>query len=318
MKKVIAGLVLLAALIILAISVFASQAGATTPCVDVLQKTVTYDFKTRDNGMNGIWAVDTFHSKVEIYSTVCVSSVRSTPKFRVVRTDEGTFETIAAKSPGGDGTTTVSAGVKGDITGGETTIVSGELLRDIPGYVYRDWSETERPVPYYEPFFNSEKPRGEVQEWGWTYKTCNNGTWVDTPESEASYPGGDIMGDITGNYIPCTQPEPEKKADNFSAPGPAGAPMCQGTTPAMIPNAFAHRINATSALVAYWPTITGGQVNIRYREVGATGWQHALRDYPNLGLAPIGFLKENVKYEYQLTNGHGCAQSNWSPVFKSL
>jgi hypothetical protein len=99
---------------------------------------------------------------------------------------------------------------------------------------------------------------------------------------------------------------------------PAGAPICGGIAPSMIPNALSKRIGSTNALVVYWPTTVGGQVNIRYREEGSNVWQHALRDYPNLGVAPIGFLKADVKYEYQLTNGDRCAQSLWSKVFKGL
>lgn len=98
---------------------------------------------------------------------------------------------------------------------------------------------------------------------------------------------------------------------------PAGAPGCGGAKPGAIPSSSAKRLG-NAVTVFYWPTVIGGQVNIRYREVGKTAWEHALRDYPNLGVAPIGSLKEGVKYEYQIANGHGCAQSDWSKVFQAF
>lgn len=32
----------------------------------------------------------------------------------------------------------------------------------------------------------------------------------------------------------------------------------------------------------------------------------------------LGFLKANIKYDFQITNGNGCNQSNWSNVFKGI
>lgn len=104
----------------------------------------------------------------------------------------------------------------------------------------------------------------------------------------------------------------------YVAPDAKGAPTCDGQTPATITHATATRLNTTNAVVAYWPTVFGGVVNIAFREIGETQMRHALRDYPNLGIAPIGSLKDGVKYEYQLTNGFGCLQSNWSRVFSSF
>jgi hypothetical protein len=42
-------------------------------------------------------------------------------------------------------------------------------------------------------------------EWGWIFRTCNNGTWTDKETTEAAFVGGNktAMGDITGTYIPC-------------------------------------------------------------------------------------------------------------------
>jgi len=104
------------------------------------------------------------------------------------------------------------------------------------------------------------------------------------------------------------------EANHFEAGNPS---YCDGYTPSTIVHAFATRVG-NNALIAYWPTVVGGTVNVRFKEVGVSDWAHALRDYPNFGVAPIGFLKTDVKYDFQLTNGNGCNQSSWSPVFKGL
>ena len=97
----------------------------------------------------------------------------------------------------------------------------------------------------------------------------------------------------------------------------AGAFVCGGIKPATIVWGYAVRIGS-NAVVHYVPTVLGGESNIRFRELGSSEWQHALRDFPNLGLSPISSLKNKMKYEFQITNGNGCNQSDWSPVFKGL
>ncbi len=157
---------------------------------------ITYDFVTFDNGMQGLWATDTFHN------TLTITKIGEN-EYQIVSTDTGTFEVLSgAKSPGGVGGTLVGDGTKGTITGGETVIIKGELKDDLSSHIGPiDWRGHERPIPYYEPFFVSIESK-EYESWGWTYKTCNNGTWVDTAETEASYPSA-AMGDITGEYVPC-------------------------------------------------------------------------------------------------------------------
>ncbi len=314
MKKLILGIIILAAAIILGVSLFVRPAGAIeTPAPAIFE--TDYSFVTFDNGKQGNkWAIDTFHSHLKF--TRLEWGV-----WKIERTDTGTFEVLpGAKSPGGVEGTLVGDGTKGTISGAITVIIHGYAKNDVPANSGTD-DLREAGGDYYHKyfgkFFNSISS-GTTESWGWTYKTCNNGTWVDTAESEESYPDGDIMGDIKGPYVACAvpvEPEPVKVENPLTA---AGAPICGGVAPSPIPNALAKRVNSTNALVVYWPTTVGGQVNIRYREEGSSVWQHALRDYPNLGVAPIGFLKANVNYEYQLTNGNGCAQSLWSKVFKGL
>ncbi len=313
MKKFLVGI--LSVLMLVGIGVSPVKAEISYPI------NTTHDFITLDGGMQGnVWAVDTFHNNLVI-------TQEGENTWRVVSTDEGTFESISgAKSPGGEEGTLIGDGTRGTISGGITVLIYADNLKT--------WGSQTEPEDlrgtwtnyfqrYYGRFFENIHvvdgdyySGGTFENWDWTYTTCNNGKWVDNENTETLYQEegpNETMGDITGAYVPCAQP--------VVVPQPlsqAGAPVCSAFSPAMIQHAIAKRINATNSVVSYWPTVTGGQVNIRYREEGAKDWQHALRDFPNLGVAPIGFLKENVKYEYQITNGHGCAQSNWSPVFRSL
>jgi hypothetical protein len=318
MKKLLIGLISA----VLLTFVGATSVKAITPPPQPIN--TSYDFTTTDNGMQGLWATDTFHS------TLVITKIGK-DEYRIARTDTGTFEVLSgAKSPGGVDGTLVGDGTKGTISGGVTVVIKGHLKDNIPATNGPE-DLREAKGDYFHKYFSIffEKDKGKVkmedegntiESWGWTFTTCNNGTWVDNDETESAYPEGTAMGDIKGTYVPCEQPaepvsNPQSSGNSFSE---AGAPVCQGFQPAMIPNAFAKRITATNSVIGYWPTVVGGQVNIRFRELGATEWQHALRDYPNLGVAPIGFLKDGVKYEYQLTNGYGCNQSPWSKVYKPL
>ena len=116
---------------------------------------------------------------------------------------------------------------------------------------------------------------------------------------------------------PVSTPDPWNCEMDHSCVPTNSAPSCGTAIAPTIKFAVAHRLG-TNAIVNYWPTVVGGQVNLRYKETGASEWQHAARDLPNFGIVAIGFLKANVKYDYQLTNGYDCGQSNWSNVFQYL
>lgn len=150
------------------------------------------------------------------------------------------------------------------------------------------------------------------QGWHWV--------WVCPPSPTAS-PVPTLVPTPEPTLEPTATPSatlvPEEVVVDHGAPFNYGGTWCDGIAPATIEHAFATRIGSNT-LVAYWPTVVGGQVNVRFREVGQTEWKHALRDFPNFGLAPIGFLKEGIKYDYQMTNGNGCNQSAWSKVFAGL
>ncbi len=162
---------------------------------------VRYDFITLDNGMpQDKWAVDSFHSKVTVESL-------GGNNYRLTFDDSGsTFVTLAAKSPGGDGTTFVAAGINGAITGGEVVVVNGVLKNPLPSHIGTlDFRNDHTPNKYFLPFFDSIASVQYVS-WGWKYSTCGNGTWTDNDTTETLY--GSVgpnatMGDIKGSPAAC-------------------------------------------------------------------------------------------------------------------
>ncbi len=194
--KVFRKILILFVLVLTLLGMFASS----RPAKAAACSTHIYDFVTYDNGMNGKWGVDHFHSLL----TVCQTGVNT---YTVTYNDDGSqFVTLNAKSPGGNGITTVSAGVQGTIYGGITQTVQGVLKASIPSSVGTiDWRGHTSPIPYLSPFFDSYTVTGTLS-WGWTYKTCGNGTWVDNDASEAAFGTSgpnSLMGDITGAPAAC-------------------------------------------------------------------------------------------------------------------
>ncbi len=177
-----------------------------------------YHFLTYDNGMpQELWATDDFRSKLYV-------EPQGGSLYKVTFVDGGTFETLSAKSPGGDGSTTVAAGVKGSISGGEVLMVDGILRDPFPTNVSRDFRGASRPVNYLEPFFSSITSKTYLS-WGWTYASCGNGTWVDNDATETLYGSigpNDLMGDITGSPAACQNqivPEPAQELPQWFNPG---------------------------------------------------------------------------------------------------
>ncbi len=167
---------------------------------------VNYRYTTYDNGMKGLWAVDHFVSQVtieslggEIYRVAVPASAGSY------------FETLAAKSPGGDGSTKVAAGVRGSITGGMVLLVRGVIKNPLPKSVTIDFRGVTKPN-YLSPFFDSIASKTYLS-WGWTFASCGNGTWVDTPETERAYSSSGpnaLMGDVKGEIADCQKQQKDE------------------------------------------------------------------------------------------------------------
>lgn len=178
---------------------------------EVFVGTYTYDWTTYDNGMEGLWATDFFHSQVSIWDL-------GDDYYRVVFVDGGTFETLDANSPGGNGH--VDAGITGNVYGGVSIIVAGDLEEEIPSHIgpidYRSgggWSN------YLSPFFDDFQIV-EWESWGWSFVSCGNGTWVDNEETEAIYNSegpNPVMGDVVGERVACETSTQEPVVKNLWA-----------------------------------------------------------------------------------------------------
>ncbi len=205
MKKFLLSLIGLAAIL----GMFLLASFKTAPVKAITPITTTYDFITTDNGMQGLWATDYFHS------TLVITGVDE-GVWEVVRTDTGTFTSLpGAGSPGGEGGTLIGDGTTGTISGGITVRIYADGLNE---WAPQDGPEDLRNAEgnyfqrYFDRFFNGIES-GTIESWGWTYTTCNNGAWVDNNETESIYNEdgpNEEMGDITGEYVPCRQePTPE-------------------------------------------------------------------------------------------------------------
>ncbi len=265
--------------------------------------TGTYDFVTLDNGMQGTWATDTFHSTVKIYD-------EGEGQYRVVREDGGSFVTLdGAQSPGGqEGSPAMAGGIQGTISGGETTIIHGTLKADLPDHVGPiDYTEHSRPIPYYEPFFETENARGSVVEWGWTYSTCNNGTWTDNDASEAAYSAdgpNDVMGNVSGIYEPCATPVSSGNggsAPTFAASSTeAHPPVCNGVYADKPLLQHFLRLDPTTVELGWWPVANADRYSLVYGYVGEGMNMGVVDIAKNVTRFNVGLLRPSTAIQAQL------------------
>lgn len=146
-----------------------------------------------DSGFAGnAWANDTINRRVRIWrhgdGTFCVQVA-----------DEGEFVTFAAPSP--SGSSTVSAGVEGEMKGGYiTTNIPGTYTPTRP--TRGDLGDFDMMCdasfncpgarPSWKDYFTS--PAGnEFAEWGWIYRADEHGTWLNQ-DNVLPVNSGDITG----------------------------------------------------------------------------------------------------------------------------
>ncbi|HSW89377.1 MAG TPA: hypothetical protein VLH19_00725 [Patescibacteria group bacterium] len=169
----------------------------------VVVATSVVDSITCDNSMwQQCWAFDYHHRLVTIETA-------GSGVYKVTFVDGGYFVTNLAKSPGGDGTSFVGAGVTGGISGGITYLVTGVLKSSVPATVTADYrSGPPGSLKYLLPFFNSISSYS-VLAWGWVYASCGNGTWTDNDATETAWQTqkpNSLMGDIVGAPSSCQNP----------------------------------------------------------------------------------------------------------------
>ncbi len=143
-----------------------------------------------DSGFGGnAWANDTIYRTLKIWqepdSSYCAAV-----------SDIGLFVTYAGTSP--SGTSTVSAGVVGVISGGYIATFTGTPNAS-PGYATHGFlgafdlqCDQSFNCPGAHPSFLSyfDVPTYNEPAWGWIYRTSRHGTWVNQ--------AGGSSGDITG------------------------------------------------------------------------------------------------------------------------
>lgn len=147
-----------------------------------------------DSGNHGNWATDTFTRHLQIWqdgSTYCGKV-----------TDNGTFVTTGPLSPNAGAA--LSAGIAGTVTGGATFTITGTPKANLGNIVPLplDCSATDCVTHgtlhiLLADYFDNESH--SYIDWGWTYATCTNGTWVDSAiNSDGSLPqDGDITNTVT-------------------------------------------------------------------------------------------------------------------------
>lgn len=143
-----------------------------------------------DSGVKGnAWANDTIHRELKIWNT------GSNTYCATVR-DDGSFVTFDGYSPNGSGH--VSAGIKGDISGGYTTGNFTASFLEHPDYrtfgnagTFDLQCTDAYNCPGAHPTISSYVSGSyDLTWWGWKYTTARHGHWINSIDADT----GDIIG----------------------------------------------------------------------------------------------------------------------------
>jgi hypothetical protein len=152
--------------------------------------TLVNDF---DSGFGGnAWANDTIDRRLQIWQG-------SDGLFCARVADHGKFVTFAGTSP--SGSSTVSAGVTGQLDGGYvSTFFSGTLDTSLPArgdlgsFDLACTDANNCPGAHPSPLtYVSSSVGFDLAQWGWIYHAGKNGTWLNQDDVSAAN-GGDITG----------------------------------------------------------------------------------------------------------------------------
>jgi hypothetical protein len=147
-----------------------------------------------DSGFAGnTWANDTVQRQLGIWK-------QADGSFCAQIADHGKFVTYAGASPGG--TSTVPAGVKGDIDGGYiTSNIQGSFDSSKPAHgdlgtfdlMCDQAGNCPGSAVSWKSYFTSVTSADEFSQWGWIYRAGKNGTWLNQDDVAAA-DSGDISG----------------------------------------------------------------------------------------------------------------------------
>lgn len=220
--------------------VVASPAVATDP---TCQTATTRLIDRPDSGKHGDWAKDGAGDKPLVRTVeTCTLTPNvdaagvETAGFKVLYTvrvtDEGTFTTIAGKSP--DAGVTLAAGITGKMSGGFTGTfkaapgfrnykgaLNGKTFEGKAGPATGDWVKLNWGGEDFQEVTN-------LVDWSWSYWTCSNKIekatekWVNSTVS---------TGDITGKPCPSTAPSAAPSTAPSTAPSASHSTAPVATLP---------------------------------------------------------------------------------------
>lgn len=178
-----------------------------------------------DSGNHGNWANDNFSRHLQIWkqgSTYCGQI-----------TDNGTFTTTGPNSP--QAGTALSAGITGTFNGGAIFTISGTPKDDLgdinPPTLDCSVSNCVTDGTLHLLLQNYFTGDGHsYSTWGWTYATCQHGTWTDASTGES----GDITNATSTSVCASPTPTPTKDCDGDTDGGkPDSDDVC--ITPSVTP-----------------------------------------------------------------------------------
>jgi len=151
--------------------------------------TLTNDY---DSGCAGnAWANDTIDRQLRIWQ-------QSDGNFCVQVADHGKFVTFAGASP--SGSSTVTAGVKGELQGGYITSdivgtfsASGPTHGNLGSFDLKcvDANTCPGTHPSWPDYFSNVLSSNDFAQWGWIYHAGKHGTWLNQDDVAAA-DSGDI------------------------------------------------------------------------------------------------------------------------------
>jgi hypothetical protein len=141
---------------------------------------VHFTYTSPDSGVAGNnWANDTINRQLQIFKVA--------GGYCATVSDQGSFVTLDGTSPGGN--SHVSAGITGNMQGGYTTgLLTGPLDTSQPTRGDLGTFTVDHRPSYLTYGLNGDFGNA----WGWTYKTPQNGSWVNAADPPGN--GGDITG----------------------------------------------------------------------------------------------------------------------------
>jgi len=135
---------------------------------------------TLDPAGNNKWAMLDYIQHIQVWKVGSLPVPGGAEKFCALVRYQGSFTTLAGKSPQGTGS--VSAGIDGSFEGGYRLVFNADELLN-PSYSTRGHIGTFTVPPNlvdWRTFFFTNIGPDDQKWWGWIYHGGNNGAWVNS------------------------------------------------------------------------------------------------------------------------------------------